>query len=239
MIYCKSPDYLIERIRTIAKEEFSSSAIIAEEGDEKAMDNVVDPELFLNQFLKMKIAKFGSNLATSIFEPDAKIDLCCTPQILYHKNFELIAENFRKFISEGYRILILSDSPYQAERLRNIFEDRGDKIKFTAVDRTLHEGFVDKINKICFFTDHQIFDRFHKYNLKSDRARSGKLALSLRELNQIEIGDYIVHLDHGIGKFAGLVRTDVNGTPQEMIKLLYQNYDIILVSIHAMHKLTN
>ncbi|MDE6511073.1 MAG: transcription-repair coupling factor, partial [Muribaculaceae bacterium] len=92
--------------------------------------------------------------------------------------------------------------------------------------------------KTCFFTDHQIFDRFHKYSLKSDKARSGKLALSLKELNQIEIGDYIVHIDHGIGRFAGLIKTDTNGSPQEMIKLLYQNDDMLLVSIHSLHKLS-
>ncbi len=238
LIYCKSPDYLVDRIKAISEEEFSASAIIAEEGDEKALENVVNPDSFINFMSKMKMVKLGSEMTSATFVPDAKIDFNCSPQALYHKNFELIADNFKKFLSDGYRILILSDSPYQAERLRNIFEDRGDDIKFTAVDRTLHEGFVDNVNKVCFFTDHQIFDRFHKYNLKSDRARSGKLALSLRELNQIEIGDYIVHLDHGIGKFAGLVRTDVNGTPQEMIKLLYQNDDIILVSIHALHKLS-
>ena len=102
---------------------------------------------------------------------------------------------------------------------------------------TLHEGFSDKDLKICVFTDHQIFDRFHKYTLKSDRARSGKLALSLKELSAIEPGDYIVHVDHGVGRFAGLLRTNVNGRTQEMIKLVYANDDIIFVSIHALHKL--
>ena len=202
------------------------------------MEKVVDSEAFIRRFAEMKVVKFGVGTTDSGFVPDASVSFNCGPQALYHKNFELISESFRNFISNGYRIFILSDSPYQAERLKNIFEDRGDEIPFTAVDRTVHEGFVDHDGKNCFFTDHQIFDRFHKYNLKSDRARSGKLALSLRELNQIEIGDYIVHIDHGIGKFAGLVRTDVNGSPQEMIKLTYQNDDIILVSIHALHKLS-
>ncbi len=238
-IFCQSPVYTLERIRNICNEEFSDSAIIADEGDMKAMEKVVDPDAFSKRFEEMKIIRFGHSAGDeSWFKPEADIAFRCGPQTLFHKNFELISENFRNLENEGYRILILSDSPYQAERLHNIFEDRGDNIKFTAVDRTIHEGFVDHEAHICFFTDHQIFDRFHKYNLKSDRARSGKLALSLRELNQIEPGDYIVHIDHGIGKFGGLVRTDVNGTPQEMIKLLYQNDDIILVSIHALHKLS-
>lgn len=238
LVMCQSPSYLLERVKGVSEETFSSAALIAEEGDAKAMEKVVDAEAFTRRFAGMKVVKFGSQGSDADFRADAVISFNCGPQALYHKNFELISDSFLKFLADGYRIFILSDSPYQAERLRNIFEDRGDKIPFTAVDRTLHEGFVDHDGKNCFFTDHQIFDRFHKYNLKSDRARSGKLALSLRELNQIEIGDYIVHIDHGIGKFAGLVRTDVNGKPQEMIKLLYQNDDIILVSIHALHKLS-
>lgn len=238
LIFCKSPSYLIERINAIADEEFSASALIADEGDQKAMEKVVDAGEFSARFDSMKIVKFGTSADIARFQADSSISFHCSPQTLYHKNFDLIAESFNKFLSDGYRLLILSDSPYQAERLKNIFEDRGDNISFTAVDRTLHEGFVDHDTKVCYFTDHQIFDRFHKYSLKSDRARSGKLALSLKELNQIEIGDYIVHIDHGIGKFAGLVRTTANGKPQEMIKLIYQNDDIILVSIHALHKLS-
>ena len=101
----------------------------------------------------------------------------------------------------------------------------------------MHEGFADNALKLCLFTDHQIFDRFHKYSLRSDRARSGRLALSLKELSSIETGDYIVHVDHGVGKFGGLLRTRVNGTTQEMIKLIYKNNDCIFVSIHNLHKL--
>ncbi len=111
-------------------------------------------------------------------------------------------------------------------------------MRFTPVTPTLHEGFIDHDRKVCLFTDHQIFDRFHKYTLRSDRARSGKLALSLKELSAIEPGDFIVHVDHGVGKFAGLLRTDVNGRTQEMIKLVYANDDIIVVSIHSLHKLS-
>ena len=159
------------------------------------------------------------------------------PQVISHKNFELISESFTKFLSEGYKIYILSDSEKQIERLKVIFADRDDKIDFSPVISTLHEGFTDHSLKICVFTDHQIFDRFHKYTLKSDRARSGKLALSLKELSAIEPGDFIVHVDHGVGKFAGLLRTNVNGKTQEMIKLVYANDDIIFVSIHALHKL--
>ena len=150
----------------------------------------------------------------------------------------MIAESFTRFMDDGYTLYILSDNRAQFDRLRSIFNDRGDSISFTPVETTLHEGFVDHQTKTCVFTDHQIFDRFHKYTLRSDRARSGKVALSLKELGQIEPGDYIVHIDHGVGKFAGLLRTEVGGRMQEMIKLVYQNNDIVFVSIHALHKLS-
>ena len=238
VLFCQSPSFVTERIRAIAGETYSESASIADEGDPEAMSKVVDPETFIRRMLGMKTVKFGPSEAGAVFTPDATMRFECSPQVLYHKNFSLISESFTRFLSEGYRILILSDSVHQTDRLRSIFEDRGDKIEFTPVEYTIHEGFVDHATKTCFFTDHQIFDRFHNYNLRSDKARGGKLALSLRELNQIETGDYIVHIDHGIGRFGGLVRTSVNGTPQEMIKLYYQNNDLVLVSIHALHKLS-
>ncbi len=238
-VFCQSVGWLESRIKTICSENLSEAVAVTGEGDAHAMEKVVDPDRFLSRLHAMKTVEFGTAAdAVSSFTPDASIDFDCSLQTLYHKNFTLIADSFTKFLNDGYKILILSDTPFQNERLKAIFEDRGDKIKFTPVDNTIHEGFVDHATKICFFTDHQIFDRFHKYNLKSDRARGGKLALSLKELQQIEAGDYIVHIDHGIAKFGGLVKTDVNGHPQEMIKLLFQNDDIVLVSIHALHKLS-
>jgi len=238
-VFCQSESWLQSRIETICSETISEAVAVSGEGDDKAMEKVVDPVRFMKRLKEMKVIEFGTpaeGAATSV--PDASIAFDCSLQTLYHKNFNLISDSFTKFLSDGYKIYILSDTPFQTDRLKAIFEDRGDKIIFTPVDRTIHEGFVDHESKLCFFTDHQIFDRFHKYNLKSDRARGGKLALSLKELQQIEAGDYIVHIDHGIARFGGLVKTDVNGHPQEMIKLLFQNDDIVLVSIHALHKLS-
>jgi transcription-repair coupling factor (superfamily II helicase) len=106
------------------------------------------------------------------------------------------------------------------------------------VNKTLHEGFADETLRICLFTDHQLFDRFHKFNLKSEKARSGKITLSLKELNQFSIGDYIVHIDHGVGQFGGLVRLETNGKIQEVVKLIYRNSDVLFVSIHSLHKLS-
>lgn len=236
LIAVRDADYTVERVRAVASETFSESALIADEGDRQAMNKVVDAELFAARFESFRQLRFTA-AATSDSAADASLDFRCSPQVLYHKNFDMIAESFTHFLSDGYAIYILSDSDKQIERLRAIFADRGDSITFTSVATTLHEGFVDHEARCCVFTDHQIFDRFHKYNLKSDRARSGKLALSLKELSSIEPGDFIVHVDHGVGRFAGLYRTNVSGRTQEMIKLVYANDDIIFVSIHSLHKL--
>ena len=237
IVLCRSEQWLKVRIGEIAREGMSASALIADEGDTQATNKVVDADLFIQRLNRLQRITFTNGESTPE-KGTKRMTLHCKPQGIYHKNFDLIGQSFTDFLSKGYRIVILSDSAKQIERLRNIFEDRGDDITFEPVYRTLHEGFVDEDLKLCVFTDHQIFDRFHKYNLKSDRARSGKLALSLKELNQIEKGDYIVHEDLGVGRFGGLIRTSMNGTPQEMIKLTYLNGDEAYVSIHSLHKLS-
>ncbi|MBR1804179.1 MAG: transcription-repair coupling factor [Muribaculaceae bacterium] len=236
MLICRDVDWLKKRVKAIADEGMSAKALLADEGDHDAYRKIVDPALFAASIDAMRQIHYS--LGESAEQGNARLSLHCTPQGIYHKNFDLISDSFKSFLEKGYRILILSDSEKQIQRLRVIFDDRKDDIQFEPVLRTVHEGFVDEDLHLCVFTDHQIFDRFHKYNLKSDRARSGKLALSLKELSQIEVGDYIVHEDHGIGKFGGLLRTGVNGTMQEMIKLIYLNGDIIFVSIHSLHKLS-
>ena len=237
LVAVRDAAYTVERVRAIAAEKMSDSAVLAaDDFDAKAMSKVVDPDQFASDFEAMRQLRFTA-AAMPPASAETAIDMQCSPQAVYHKNFDMISDSFKRFEQDGYTIYILSDSDKQIERLRDIFADRADNIHFTAVNSTLHEGFVDRVRHICVFTDHQIFDRFHKYNLKSDRARSGKLALSLKELSAIEPGDYIVHVDHGVGRFAGLLRTEVNGRVQEMIKLVYANDDIIFVSIHALHKL--
>lgn len=197
--------------------------------------DLISKDEFLSAIQSFKHIRFDSNILDI---PDATLDFHTSPQPLFHKNFELLSESMHHFLDEGYTIYILSDSEKQQKRLRDIFEDRGENIVFTPVNKTLHEGFSDKTLKICCFTDHQIFDRFHKYSLKSDKARSGKITLTLKELNQLRFGDYVVHMDHGIGKFAGLVRLRIGKRVQEVIKLTYQNNDAVFVSIHSLHKIS-
>ena len=148
-----------------------------------------------------------------------------------------MTRTFHEYL-ERYTLYILADSAKQTDRLASIFTEQASGIDFTPVNRTLHAGFADDDLKACFFTDHQIFDRFHKYNLRSDKARSGKVALSLKELQEFNIGDYVVHVDHGVGKFGGLVRIPNGDTMQEVIKIIYQNDDVVFVSIHSLHKVS-
>jgi len=161
-----------------------------------------------------------------------------SPQPIFHKNFDLVADNLKKWLHDDYRIYILSDSTKQTDRIAAIFTDRGDNITFQPVKNTLHEGFIDHDLSILCYSDHQIFDRFHKFQLKTDKTRLGKVVMTLKELNQFQMGDYMVHVDHGVGVFGGLVRTNVNGKMQEMVKLVYKDDDIIFVSIHALHRIS-
>lgn len=186
---------------------------------------------------KVQSSTLSSHPSTINLQPST-LTFNISPQPLFHKNFELLVETFEDYIAKGYRLYILADSTKQHQRLKEIFEEKSKLITFTPVNKTLHEGFMDNDVKACFFTDHQIFDRFHKYSLRSDKARSGKIALTLKELQQFEYGDLIVHIDHGIGRFEGLVQMPQGNTYQEMIKIGYQNGDTIYVSIHSLHKVS-
>ena len=178
--------------------------------------------------------------------PDATISFHISPQPQFHKNFDLLQQSLEQYLADGYQLCILADSKKQLERLRDIFAEKG-SVLFDSVEKTLHEGFADDDLRICVFTDHQIFDRFHKYSLTSDKARSGKVALTLKEIQQFEVGDYVVHVDHGIGKFGGLVRMPIDQGQgargkeqqyQEMIKIMYDGGGSIYVSIHSLYKVS-
>ena len=231
--------WLRERIQQVHDEALTPQAIAAREAEENgdiSLDGkLIDGGEFTVRALEFHRWEFGTKPTGT---PDASLTFDTTSQPIFHKNFDLVAQSFTEYLAQGYTIYICSDSTKQTDRIRAIFEDRGDNIAFSAVEKTLHEGFADNTLRLCIFTDHQLFDRFHKYNLKSDKARSGKVALSLKELNQFTPGDYVVHTDHGIGRFAGLVRIPNGDTTQEVMKLVYQNDDVVFVSIHSLHKVS-
>ena len=187
------------------------------------------------------IARKQDQLAEAKGHSNAVISFDMAPQPLFHKNFQLLAQPLEDYQLKGYTLYILADSQKQQQRLKDIFaseELEKYKIQFKPVDKTIHEGFVDHEKKACFFTDHQIFDRFHKYNLRSDSARAGKMALTMKELQEMAPGDFIVHVDFGIGRFGGLVRVPTGDSYQEMIRIFYANHDIVDVSIHSLYKIS-
>ena len=239
LVACKDLFWVKERIHTVHDEIISPQAVHAYEGDKRDLlkigESLIDGPDFLSAVMPFKRIEFGNK---PIDVPDASLSFDIDPQPLYHKNFDLVSNSLTDYIERGYTIYICTDSQKQAARLKDIFEERGDHITFKEISKTLHGGFADNQLKCCIFTDHQIFDRFHKYNLRSEKARNGKVALTLKELNEFEIGDYIVHIDHGIGKFGGLIRMPNGNTTQEVIKIIYQHDDVVFVSIHNLHKIS-
>lgn len=223
-----------------AQQELAPTSEMEEQAQQERLKKefmLITGENFLRGVASLQRVNIG---AQPLGTAQAVIHFNTTPQPLYHKNFELLRQNLRQLKADGYEVYILADSAKQTERLQSIFEEMNTASQlFVPIERTLHGGFSDADLKVCLFTDHQIFDRFHKYNLKSDHARDAKMALSLKELMQFEPGDYVVHIDHGVGRFAGLVRMPgADGAMQEMIKLTYKNDDAVYVSIHSLHKVS-
>ncbi len=208
-------------------------------------------EALRDQLLNVQINERFTTLELaqkSYFANHSKVVFNTIPQPLFHKNFDLLLDTINQYTVEDYHIYILSDSKKQTDRIAAILEEinASDTAEqevqtvagFIPIDRTLHAGFIDHDAKVCCLTDHEIFERFHKVQQKADTARQGKVLLTLKELNQLQVGDYVVHIDHGIGKFGGLVHTSVNGKSQEMIKLIYRDNDILFVSIHSLHRIS-
>lgn len=225
--------------------EMEQKQIMSELNKEKSL---VTPYQFTEDAATFRRIEFGMNagktgvMATQKAKKYDVLKFKITPQPLFHKNFDLLVDTFEDYILKGYKLYILADSDKQTQRLKDIFADmdsqKARSIAFEPVNRTLHEGFTDDALKLCFFTDHQIFDRYHKYNLKSDGARAGKMALTMKELQEMEPGDFIVHVDFGIGKFGGLVRVPAGNSYQEMIRIIYQHNDKVDVSIHSLYKIS-
>jgi len=257
LLVAKNFLYIHDTVQRVYDEGFSSQALTEQlEGKTEMEQEEIKKELkreaqlitgsqFIEDAGRYVHIEFG-NEPTGV--PQARIVFHIVPQPLYHKNFELLERSLEDYLLQQYKIYILADSEKQTRRLADIFSDQGKDITFVAVGRTLHEGFADNDLHVCCFTDHQIFDRYHKYSLKSDKARSGKMALTMKELQEMEPGDYLVHVDYGIGKFAGLVRVPqpkANAEQgsgeqgyQEMIRIVYQHGDIVDVSIHSLYKIS-
>lgn len=252
LIVTKDLHYVADRIGKIFDEGFSKSAQTEQmEGKSEVEQEAIRQQMLAEtkligrgKFLTDALGFRRIETATSPNHTAEAVITCeTTPQPLFHKNFDLLLQTLRDDAAGGKRVFILADSQKQNDRLREIFaskvsESGGAPVAFTPVDRTLHEGFNDETLGLALYTDHQIFDRFHKYTLRSDKAKQGKMALTMKELREMEPGDFVVHVDFGIGKFAGLVRVPAGESYQEMIRLVYQHGDIADVSIHSLYKIS-
>lgn len=252
LIVTKDLHYVADHIGKIFDEGFSKSAQTEQmEGKSEVEQEAIRQQMLAEtkligrgKFLTDALGFRRIETATSPTHTAEAVITCeTTPQPLFHKNFDLLLQTLRDDAAGGKRVFILADSQKQNDRLREIFaskvsESGGAPVAFTPVDRTLHEGFNDETLCVALYTDHQIFDRFHKYTLRSDKAKQGKMALTMKELREMEPGDFVVHVDFGIGKFAGLVRVPAGESYQEMIRLVYQHGDIADVSIHSLYKIS-
>lgn len=264
ILVMKSLSYVHDVVEKTYKEGFSSQALVERmEGateqeqaeilsDMKKENHLVAASRFLKDVVMFSRIEFGPHVAENVKKRESDkyggassqtvIKFHVSPQLLFHKNFDLLTQTLEDYTLKGYRLYILADSVKQTDRLHDIFADmdspQAKNIRFEPVDKTLHSGFADDDLKVCFFTDHQIFDRFHKYSLRSDLARAGKMALTMKELQEMEPGDYVVHVDFGIGRFGGLVRVPLGDSYQEMIRIIYKNNDKVDVSIHSLYKIS-
>lgn len=189
----------------------------------------------LSNLYKNKVLHFSSGSTENI------IEFSTIPQPSFNKNFRLLLNDIRDKQHLGYNVIISSDNPKQIERLKNIFEynseiDSLNPPKFFELNFSLHRGFIDRSSKVCLYTDHQIFDKYHRVKIEREVPRSERLTLN--ELSAFQVGDYIVHIDMGVGVYGGLVRTNINGYYQEAIKLIYKDNVIVFISIHGIHKIS-
>jgi len=219
--------------------DFTSKKIsqIIENTDSKNLtyeikDTVINGNELLEQIESRRIIEFG----TKSYYKTEPLSFNTSLQPVIGKNFDLLASQLTKLSEQDYKNYILFDREEQKERLNAIFEDKEIDISYTPIVKTLNEGFIDNNLKIACFTDHQIFERYHKFNIKTGFTK--RESLTIAELTNLHIGDYVVHIDHGIGKFGGLQKTNLNGKQQETIKLIYKDNDVLFVSIHSLHRIS-
>ncbi|MDB9961200.1 transcription-repair coupling factor [Oceanihabitans sp.] len=233
VIFSKNSDLLFSRIDSLFEKASETFKTLSE-----TINHAEPTELFCNstvlkkQLLDFTIVEFGNTALVN----NNLIEFHTTPQPAFNKNFELLIDNLNTNHNKGYTNYIACVSDQQAKRFHDIFEDVAQDVHYKTVVLSLYQGFVDHDHKIICYTDHQIFERYHKFHLKNGYAK--KQSITLKELTNLDIGDYVTHIDHGIGKFGGLQKIDVEGKKQEAIKLVYGERDVLYLSIHSLHKIT-
>ena len=241
VVFIKNPDLLFSRIDDFyAKAEEAFKTLSTDIKHAEPSELFCNSELIKKQLLDFSIVEFGTS---AIFANQANIEngqeliFNTSPQPTFNKQFNLLIEDLNKNHNNGYTNYIACVSEQQAKRFHDIFDDSNLEVApYNTVILSLHQGFINHDAKIVCYTDHQIFERYHKFHLKSGYAK--KQAITLKELTNLDIGDYVTHIDHGIGRFGGLQKIDVEGKKQEAIKLVYGERDVLYLSIHSLHKIT-
>ena len=229
----------VERAKQTLKNEFEKAQKIYDSLDQE-IKKTVPSDLFINDkdlvlnFENLKLVEMGT---TSYFENASPINFELIPQPSFNKNFNLLIDDLAKNQKNQFKNYIFSNQAKQIERLYQIFEDIGGDVAFTPIHSALHEGFICKTLKIVCYTDHQLFERYHRFRLK-EGFRKAKQALTLKEIYNLQKGDYVTHIDHGVGQFSGLETIDVNNKKQEAIRLIYKDGDVLYVGIHSLHRIS-
>ena len=229
----------VERAKQTLKNEFDKAQKIYDSLDQE-IKKTVPSDLFINDkdlvlnFENLKLVEMGT---TSYFENASPINFELIPQPSFNKNFNLLIDDLAKNQKNQFKNYIFSNQAKQIERLYQIFEDIGGDVAFTPIHSALHEGFICKTLKIVCYTDHQLFERYHRFRLK-EGFRKAKQALTLKEIYNLQKGDYVTHIDHGVGQFSGLETIDVNNKKQEAIRLIYKDGDVLYVGIHSLHRIS-
>ncbi len=254
VVFSKNSELLFSRIDSLfEKAEEAFETLSKDIKHETPIESFCNSELIKKLLLDFTLVEFGTisyfnnvmsssvetfqNETLNLVQDDNIITFNTTPQPAFNKQFNLLIDNLNDNHNKGYANYIACVSEQQAKRFHDIFDDSHLEVKeYKTITLSLHQGFVDHDNKIICYTDHQIFERYHKFNLKSGYAK--KQAITLKELTNLDIGDYVTHIDHGIGKFGGLQKIDVEGKKQEAIKLVYGERDVLYLSIHSLHKIT-
>ncbi|MEN8913370.1 MAG: transcription-repair coupling factor [Polaribacter sp.] len=239
LVFSKNNDLLTGSLDLFFKKAEEAFNNLSEEiKHAKPVDLFCDGAFIKKQLLDFSLVNFGNekNLEKFHIGNQKEVAFNTLPQPSFNKQFHLLIENLNEYHKAGFTNYIFCANEQQANRFHDIFDDAETEVHFETIVFPLYQGFVDVHAKLVCYTDHQIFERYHKFKLKNGYAK--KQAITLQELNKLEIGDYVTHMDHGIGKFGGLQKIDVEGKKQEAIKLVYGDRDILYVSIHSLHKIS-
>lgn len=226
-VFARDLALVIDKVKEIDEKAESSSS------DEKLLPHLSAEDL-TQQLEDIKLIEFGQ---FQKFNGQKSIQLSGSPQPAFNKNFELLADNLRSFDKKEYTTYITASDSNQVNRFYEIFDDIGKDVNIHPIISSLHEGFIDNDLKLLCYTDHQVFGRYHKFRLR-ESFESKSQSISLKELMGLQAGDYITHIDHGVGKYSGLEKIDVNGKTQEAIRIIYKNNDVLYISIHSLHRIS-